>query len=109
MSLFNDDIEVHRAPMIDSAYGHKRDWDAATVVWTGKGAAVPYRRTRKVDPGSRETSQRFATVYLPGIADVDSADRLKLRGEFWELEGEAWPWVLGSRRYTMLDIKRVTK
>ncbi|MFF4557170.1 hypothetical protein [Streptomyces sp. NPDC001422] len=109
MSLFNDDIEIWRAPLVDGAYGRKRDWDAAVLVWQGKGAAVPYRHTRKVDLATRETSERFATVYLRGIVDVDSADKIRIHSQYWTLEGDPWNWVLGSRRYTMLDAKRVSK
>ncbi|MEU8948776.1 hypothetical protein [Streptomyces sp. NPDC048489] len=109
MSLFNDDIEVWRAPLVEDAYGRKRDWDAATRVWAGKGAVVPYRHTKKVEPSTRETSERSATVYLPGTVGVDSADFIRFHNQYWTLEGDAWLWALGSRRYTMLDIKRVTK
>lgn len=109
MALFNDPIEVHRAPMVDDAYGKRRDWDQAVMMWSGIGAAVPYRRSYKPDPATRETSRTRITVYLPGNVDFDSADRLLIHGDWWEADGDAWPWRMGSRRYAQIDAKRVSK
>jgi hypothetical protein len=109
MALFNDHIEVHRAPLVADDYGHHRDWDSQTVVWSGMGAGVPYRRAWKADESTRETALNRATLYLPGDIAVDSADRILFQGHIWSPEGEAWKWKLGSRQYTMLDVKVVTK
>ncbi|WP_340376599.1 hypothetical protein U5640_16775 [Streptomyces sp. SS7] len=109
MALFNDPIEIHRAPLVGDTYGKHRDWDQAVKVWEGVGAALPYRRSYKPDAAVRETSRTRITVYLPGTVDFDSADRLLIGGEWWESDGEPWPWRLGSRQYTQLYAKRVTK
>jgi hypothetical protein len=109
MALFNDQIEVQRAPLIEGEYGRRRDWTNYTVVWSGLGAGVPYQRTRKLDDPARETTQNKATIYLPGDIAVDSADRILFQGKQWTPEGEAWKWKLGSRRYTMVQVKGVTK
>ncbi|MEV3860716.1 hypothetical protein AB0J38_41205 [Streptomyces sp. NPDC050095] len=109
MALFNDLIEVHRALLVLDDYGSHRDWENPTVVWSGLGAAVPYARVAKADNPNRETSTSRITCYLPGDITVDSADRLLFQGRFWALEGQAWKWRLGSRRYTMLAAKEVTK
>ncbi|MGW2709441.1 hypothetical protein HKX69_05825 [Streptomyces argyrophyllae] len=109
MALFNDQIEIHRAPLVTDDYGKHRDWDNATVVWSGRGAGVPYRRTEKPDEATRETSVRRATCYLPGDVAVDSADRILFQGRAWSPEGDAWKWKLGSRQYTMLNVRTVTK
>jgi hypothetical protein len=109
MALLNDPVEVWRAPLIKDAYGQHRDWDQAVKVWGGIGAALPYRRSYKPDAAVRETSRTRITVYLPGHIDFDSADRLLIRGEWWEADGEAWPWRLGARQFSEIDAKRVTK
>ncbi|MFD4608283.1 hypothetical protein ACFWOT_09215 [Streptomyces sp. NPDC058440] len=109
MALFNDRIALYRAPLIDDAYGPVRDWDQAQKYWEGIGAALPYRRAYKPDAATRETSRTRITVYLPGAVDFDSADRLLIRGEWWESDGDPWPWRLGSRHYTQLYAKKVSK
>jgi hypothetical protein len=109
MALFNDHIDIHRAPLVTDDYGKHRDWDNPVVVWSGLGAGVPYRRAWKTDAASRETSLNRATLYLPGDVEVDSADRILFQRNTWYSEGEAWKWKLGSRQYTMLDVKLVTK
>ncbi|MFE5542778.1 hypothetical protein ACFQ71_03050 [Streptomyces sp. NPDC056534] len=109
MALFNDHISVHRAPLVSDAYGKHRDWFQAVKVWEGLGAALPYRRSEVPELPTRETAVTRITVYLPGAIAWDSADRLLIRGEWWESDGDAWPWRLGSRRYTQLYAKKVTK
>ncbi|WP_435270923.1 hypothetical protein [Streptomyces sp. 1222.5] len=109
MALFNDHITVYRAQLVTDDYGKHRDWDNQVTVWTGLGAGVPYRRAWKADEASRETALNRATLYLPGDVDVDSADRIEFQGNTWHPEGEAWKWSLGSRRYTMLNVRMVTR
>ncbi|MGJ3559628.1 hypothetical protein ACR6C2_16785 [Streptomyces sp. INA 01156] len=40
MALMNERIEVHRAPLVEDAYGRHRDWDNYTVFWSDR-AGVP--------------------------------------------------------------------
>ncbi|WP_328377039.1 hypothetical protein OHB13_11845 [Streptomyces sp. NBC_00440] len=109
MALFNDIIEVRRAPLVEDAYGHHRDWDTYTVVWSGLGAGVPYLRTHKAETPVRETTTNKATIYLPGNLEVDSSDQILFQSKLWTPEGEPWKWKLGSRQYTMIDVRGVTK
>ncbi|MFJ9006996.1 hypothetical protein [Streptomyces canus] len=109
MALFNDCIEVRRAQLVTDDYGKHRDWDNQTVVWSGMGAGVPYRRAWKAEESTRETALNRATLYLPGNVAVDSSDRILFQGNTWHPEGEAWKWKLGSRQYTMIQVKLVTK
>ncbi|MFI0553419.1 hypothetical protein [Streptomyces scabiei] len=109
MALFNDRITVYRAPLVADDYGKHRDWANQTVVWSGMGAGVPYRRAWKADAASRETALNRATCYLPGDVQIDSSDRISFQGNTWAPEGAAWKWKLGSRQYTMIDLKMVTK
>ncbi|AEW94040.1 MULTISPECIES: hypothetical protein [Streptomycetaceae] len=108
MALFNDHIAVWRAPLISDPYGQHRDWSKAALVWSGLGAALPYRRTYRPEP-TRETSRSRITVYLPGAVPYDAADRLLINGLWWVSDGESWSWKLGARRYTQIDAKRVSK
>lgn len=109
MALFNDPIEIHRAPLVDDTYGKHRDWDQAVMVWKGVGAALPNGRSSVPELPARETARTRITVYLPGDVPFDSADRLLIRGEWWESDGDAWPWRLGSRQYTQLYAKKASK
>ncbi|MFF3416825.1 hypothetical protein ACFYW9_19310 [Streptomyces sp. NPDC002698] len=107
--LFNDRIEVRRARLVADDYGKHRDWDDPLIVWSGFGAGVPRGGPSSPDAASRETSTSKATVYLPGDVAVDSADKVLFQDQLWQLEGRAWKWKLGSRRYTMLHVKAVIK
>lgn len=109
MALMNERIEVHRAPLVEDAYGKHRDWANPSVVWSGLGAGVPYLRTRKTETPIRETAMSKAKLYLPGDVDVDTADQILFQGKLWTLEGEAWKWKMGARQYTMVDVRLVTK
>jgi hypothetical protein len=109
LALFTDTIAVYRAPLIADEYGSHRDWDNATVVFSGLGAALPYRRTYTPDRAVRETSRLRITVYLQGHPVIDSADRLLVRGEWFLVDGEAWTWTLGTRSFVELDATRVIK
>ncbi|MGW5773104.1 hypothetical protein ACWEVY_28630 [Streptomyces longwoodensis] len=109
MSLLNDPIKVYRAPLVNDGYGPRRDWGSPEVVWSGLGAGVPYARSSKPDEATRETATNRATIYLPGDVAVDSADRVEFHDQLWHLEGAAWKWKLGSRQFTMLQAKVVSK
>lgn len=110
MALFNDAVNVLRAPLSADAYGSHRDWDQAVTVWAGTGALLLYRRPFEARSAERETTRTRATLYLVGSVPLDSADRLLVNGVQWEADGAPWPWRLGaSRRYTQIDVKRVAK
>jgi len=109
VALFTDPITIKRAPLVEDAYGRRRDWGQAVTVWSGIGAALPYRRVAGSASPDRETSHQRVTVYLSGDADIDSADQLTIRGQVYTLDGPPWIWRLGSRVYVQMDARRVDK
>ncbi|MCY0923845.1 hypothetical protein OS965_37920 [Streptomyces sp. H27-G5] len=105
-NLFNDEVLVLRAGLTDTAYGKKRDWAHASVVFKGLGNVQPDRSFEVRSP-ERETAQERILVYLPIGADVGSADRLRCGSQLYEVDGVPSPWEHGSLRHVRVRAWRV--
>ncbi|MFB7906419.1 hypothetical protein ACFC1T_08330 [Kitasatospora sp. NPDC056076] len=77
------------------AYTTRRDWDRPSRVWTGTASVQPGKPYTVRSP-ERETTVDRLLIYLPAHADVDSADRITVRGIRYQVEDEPARWT-GSR------------
>jgi hypothetical protein len=106
--LPTEPVEVHRAPLVSSAYTARRDWGNAELVWSGRAMVQPDRAFWPRSP-ERETTQDRLNVYLPLGAAVESADRLFVLGEWWEVEGEPQRWPHGAVAHTRIKVWKVRR
>ncbi|MFF9481397.1 hypothetical protein [Streptomyces sp. NPDC014733] len=108
MRAFKVRVEVHRAENVAGAYTSHRDWENARVVWSGWASVQPDRAFEYRSP-ERETSQIRQVVFLPPDADVEAVDRLLIRGEMFEVEGEPLPWRTGALSHIYIKAWRVRR
>ncbi|GHF38608.1 hypothetical protein GCM10010218_19730 [Streptomyces mashuensis] len=103
--MLPDHVEVHRAPLVESAYTRKRDWalpPERTRHWSGRASVQPDRSFEVRSP-ARETAQRRLRVYLPAGATVESADRLLIGGRWYEVDGAPMVWGTGGLRHVRVN------
>jgi hypothetical protein len=101
-------VEVHRAPEVTSAYAVRKDWDQGVKVWAGEGTVQPDKTYESFTP-DRSTSQEKLTVFLPLSADVESTDRVLIRGHFFEVDGEPKRFTQTRLRHTRLSVWRAVR
>lgn len=88
-----EDVTILSAPLVTDEYGTasaERDWASAqsTVV----RAVIAARSSSEVDNPGRTAVIVGLSVYLPAGTVLTSADRLLVRGETYEVEGEPFEW-----------------
>ncbi|QUI30679.1 hypothetical protein H9W91_07270 [Streptomyces alfalfae] len=108
MRAFRVRVEIHRAENVAGAYTSRRDWENASVVWSGFASVQPDRAFEYRSP-ERETSQIRQLVHLPPGADVEATDRIQIRGEMHEIEGEPLPWKFGSLSHIQVKAWKVKR
>ncbi|OKH96598.1 hypothetical protein AB852_00695 [Streptomyces uncialis] len=94
--------------MIAGAYTSRRDWENASLVWSGCAAVHPDRSFEYRSP-ERETSQIRQVVYLPPGAQVEATDRILIGGVFYDIDGEPLPWTHGSLGHIQVRAWRVRR
>lgn len=99
MFAFPESVEVFRAEIVQETYTRKRDWGNAVRVWSGPADVQPDRIFEERSP-ERETAQERLMAYLPYGADVQSADRILYRDQWYEVDGPPLEWPHGSLRHT---------
>ena len=89
---YGETAVILRAPLVDAGYGNQeRDWDNATPTESPGWAFAPR-------PGDETTTSDSPSVivgltgYGPPGADVLPTDRLEVRGDVYEVEGEVGEW-----------------
>ncbi|MFF1908626.1 hypothetical protein [Kitasatospora sp. NPDC058218] len=90
------------------AYTRRRNWGQAVTVWTGRASVQPYRSTNPAEP-ERETTTETLTVFLPVGAVVDSADRIVLQGQVYDVQGEPAVWQAGALSHIRLTAWRARR
>lgn len=93
--IFNKIIEVWRAPLVEDAYGQKRDWTAKTRVASIPASVQPILSIRMASEEKnvdRETVTTKQRVYFRWH-DVLSTDRVLIDGEWWEIWGDPEDWA----------------
>ncbi|WP_433434496.1 phage head completion protein [Nonomuraea sp. CA-141351] len=110
MAIYVDRLTVLRAPLVDDVYGSVRDWANASVAGSYRASVQPER----VSSGStadedhdRETVLTTYRVFVPGSADVASADRVQFRGLVYEVIGSPRHWTVGVGRHITFVMRRV--
>ncbi|MEV8022501.1 hypothetical protein AB0O76_40655 [Streptomyces sp. NPDC086554] len=105
-NLFLDSVLILRTGFVDTAYGRKRDWSAADVVYKGRANVQPDRSFEVRSP-ERETAQERVMIYLPFGTEVDSADRVQFAKHLYEVDGVPMNWGYGSIRHVRVRAWRV--
>ncbi|MFB8199396.1 hypothetical protein [Kitasatospora purpeofusca] len=90
------------------AYTRRRDWGRAATVWTGRASVQPFRSTSPAEP-ERETTTEILIVFLPPTAVIDSADRIVLRGQVYEVQGEPAVWRAGALSHIRVTVWRARR
>ncbi|MFJ7907507.1 hypothetical protein [Kitasatospora sp. NPDC096204] len=90
------------------AYTSRRDWDRAERVWSGLASVQPGKSYTVRSP-ERETTVDRVLVYLPPSADVDSADRITVRGIKYQVEDEPARWSGGRLPHVTVKAVRVRR
>lgn len=96
--IFNKIVDIWRAPLVDNAYGHKRDWTQAVRVASlpasvqGLVSNSPSRPAASEEKlVDRETTITRQRVYLRWHG-VLSTDRILIDGAWWEVFGDPEEW-----------------
>lgn len=105
---FNKLVEIWRAPLIEDAYGSKRDWPNAVRVASVPGSVQPYQDSEQAI--DRETTKTLQRVYLRPLGmDIESTDRVLVDGLWYEVDGvpRDWSEFRQKTRHLRLIIRRV--
>lgn len=82
-----------RAPLVEDRYGSEvRDWDNATESAVTGCIVAPRHEGEDHEDGRQGVIVGF-TVYAPAGADILATDRLTIRGDDHEVDGEPGAWV----------------
>lgn len=109
--IFNKIIEVWRAPLVIDAYGKTRDWGNANRIASVPASFQPYRPLTwtKEDVINRDTTVTRYKLYTRIIFDIEPTDRVKVDGEWWEIDGDPGIWDVPLRTANMkLELRRIT-
>ncbi|WP_043470316.1 hypothetical protein [Kitasatospora sp. MBT66] len=90
------------------AYTNRRDWENSVRVWSGLANVQPGKPYTVRSP-ERETTVDRLLVYLPPRADVDSADRITVRGVVYQIEDEPAVWKAGVLSHITVKAVRVRR
>ncbi|MEU4579974.1 head-tail adaptor protein [Nonomuraea sp. NPDC023979] len=100
-----------RAPLVDDVYGKARDWTSAQPVGTYRASVQPERVGSGLaadEDRDRETTITTYRVFVPGVVDVESADRVEFRGLLYDVVGSPRLWPVGvNGRHTAFTMRRV--
>ncbi|MEV0823848.1 phage head completion protein [Nonomuraea rubra] len=110
MGVYVDRLTVLRAPLVDDVYGSVRDWANAAGMATYRASVQPERvSSGSADDESQDREITLTTfrVFIPGAADVTSADRVLFRGLVYEVIGSPCAWTVGVSRHTAFVMRRV--
>ncbi|WP_113705516.1 head-tail adaptor protein [Nonomuraea lactucae] len=111
MAIYVDRLTVLRAPLADDVYGETRDWANALEVGAHRGSVQPDRVTSggaANEDRDRETTITTYRAFIPGTADVQSADRVLFRGVVYDVIGSPRVWTVGlNGRHTAFTMRRV--
>ena len=93
--MIGEPVTVLSAPLAADEYGTpsaERDWDSATSTVIHGCAVAPRSSSELTDPGRLAVIVGL-TVYLPAGSVVSPQDRMLVRGDLYEVDGEAGVWV----------------
>lgn len=109
--IYNKIVEVWRAPLIDNAYGHKRDWANQFRVASIPASVqpiLPIRMASEEKLTDRETTMTKQRVYIRW-RDVLSTDRVLIDGAWWEVFGDPEDWAAPlSSQHVRVIVRKVT-
>ncbi|MEU6704728.1 hypothetical protein [Streptomyces wuyuanensis] len=77
-------------------------------VWEGRAVVQPDRTFESFSP-ARDTSQERFSVFLPLSADVRSSDRISIRGQMYEIDGEPKQFAQTRLRHIQLTVWRAIR
>jgi hypothetical protein len=108
--IYNCIVEIWRAPLIDSSYGRKWDWDNSIRIVSVPGSYQPILPIRiggieLID--DRETTVTKARAYIrPLDVEIRSTDRLKVSVDkaWWDIHSEPSSWVFGRSKSSHIRI-----
>lgn len=73
---FNDVIEIYRAPVLDTGYGTRRDWNNPILILSSPASVLPKWSNENSDV-SRELSEIQVNIYCKPV-DVTASDRVRV-------------------------------
>ena len=88
-------VTVVHAEYVTDYYGNESeqlDWANAVETVLEPCGVAPRYSSEPVDP-NRSPVIIGLTVFLPSGATVSARDRLRVRGDLWEVEGEPGTWI----------------
>lgn len=99
-----------RAPLVGDRYGNQvRDWDNATRVDIPGCGVAPRTSGEETEQGRQGVIVGIA-VYAPAGTDIGPHDRLDVRGEVYEVDGEVADWrspFTGWQPGIVVNLRRV--
>lgn len=101
-------VEVWRAPKAENAYTSHYDWDQAVKVWQGTASVQPDKTFETFTP-ARDAVMERVTLFLPLTASVEATDRVRVRGAWFDVDGEPKRLTQTSRRHTRITVWRAIK
>lgn len=88
---YDETAVILRAPLVDGPYGNQqRDWDNATPTDSPGWGFAP--RSQEGTTSDSPSVVVGLTGYGPSGADVLPTDRVEVRGQVYEVEGEVGVW-----------------
>ena len=82
-----------RAPVVEDRYGaESRDWEAATSTDIDECVVAPRPQGEAHDDGRQGVIVGY-TIYAPAGTDIVPSDRLTIRGNPHEVDGQPSAWV----------------
>jgi len=109
--MFTDSepVEVWRtSATVTNAYTSRKDWDQAVMVGMWVGSVQPGKSYESYTP-DRDVSQERLNLFLPLDADVTDTDRVRVRGNWYEVDGNPRRHTQTSRRHTSLTVWRALR
>ncbi|GAA5143315.1 hypothetical protein GCM10023340_08480 [Nocardioides marinquilinus] len=108
---YGETVVRRRAPLVTDRYNAKvRDWDAAAETFIHGCGIADGGSTEPVEVGRTAVVCDFE-IYAPAGTDVAATDRLVVRGQVCEVEGQPFDWrhpQTGWRPGTVIRAKIVS-